>query len=84
MKGKHKRTLELIFSRPLSGSLPWRDIEALFQALGGDVSERAGSRVAVVLFGEVRVFHRPHPSPDIDKGAVASIRKLFEEHGVTP
>ena len=64
MKRKHQRTLELIFSRPVSGSLPWRDIEALFQELGGDVSERAGSRVAVVLFGEVRVFHRPHPSPD--------------------
>ena len=76
--------LELIFSRPVSGSLPWRDIEALFQELGGNVSERAGSRVAVVLFGEVRVFHRPHPSPHTGKGAVASIRKWLEEHGVTP
>jgi hypothetical protein len=75
MKRKHQRTLGLIFSRPLSGSLPWRGIEALFQELGGDLSERAGSRVAVVLFDEVRVFHRPHPSPDTDKGAVASIRK---------
>jgi len=84
MKRKHQRTLELIFSRPVSGSLPWRDVEALFQELGGEVSERAGSRVAVVLFGEVRVFHRPHPSPDTDKGAIASIRKWFEEHGVTP
>jgi hypothetical protein len=84
IKRKHQRTIELIFSVPLSGSLPWRDIEALFQVLGVDVSERAGSRVAVVLFGEVRVFHRPHPSPDTDKGAVASIRKWFEEHGVTP
>jgi hypothetical protein len=64
IKRKHQRTLELIFSRPVNGSLPWRDIEALFQGLGGEVSERAGSRVAVVLFGEVRVFHRPHPSPE--------------------
>jgi hypothetical protein len=68
----------LSFSRPVSGSVPWRDIEALLQGLGGKASERAGSRVAVVLFGEVRVF-RPHPSPDTDKGAVASIRKWFEE-----
>jgi hypothetical protein len=43
MKRKQQRTLELIFSRPVSGSLPWRDIEALFRELGGDVSERAGS-----------------------------------------
>lgn len=63
MKRKHQRTLGLIFSRPVSGSLPWREVEALFHELGGEVSERAGSRVAVFLFGEVRVFHRPHPSP---------------------
>jgi hypothetical protein len=84
MKRKHQLTLELIFSRPVSGGLPWRDIEALIQELGGDVSERAGSLVAVVLFGDVRVFHRPHPSPKIYNGAVASIRIWFEEHGVTP
>ena len=84
MKRKNQRTLELVFSRPVRGSLPWRDIEALFQELGEDVSERAGSRVAVVLFGEIRVFHRPHPSPDTDNGAVVLIRKWFEEHGVTP
>ncbi len=52
MKRKHQRTLELIFSPPVNGSLQWRDIEALFQELGGDVTERAGSRVAVVLFGD--------------------------------
>ena len=84
MKRRHQRTLELIFARTVSGGLPWRDVEALFVELGAEVSERAGSRVAVVLFGEVRVFHRPHPSPDTDKGTVASIRKWFEEHGVAP
>ena len=84
MRRKHQRTLELIFSRPTSGNVPWRDIEALFAELGAEVSEREGSRVAVVLFEEVRVFHRPHPSPHADKGAIASIRKWLEQHGVEP
>jgi hypothetical protein len=84
MKRKNRRTLELIFARPASGNVQWRDIEALFNELGAEISEREGSRVAVVLFEEVRVFHRPHPSPDTDKGAVASIRKWFEQHGVEP
>lgn len=84
LRRKHQRTLELIFARPASGNLPWRDIEALFLELGAEVSEREGSRVAVVLFGEVRIFHRPHPSPDTDKGAVISIRKWLFEHGVRP
>jgi hypothetical protein len=84
MKRKHRKTLELIFSRPISDSIKWDDIEAMFVALGAEVSEREGLRVAVFLFNEVRVFHRPHPTPDTDKGAVSSIRKWLEIHGVTP
>ena len=84
MKRKHKKTLERLYERPTSGTIPWKDIETLLQALGGDISERAGSRVAVVLFGEVRVFHRPHPSPNTDKGAVRSIRKWLENYEVKP
>ncbi len=84
MKRKHRKTLELILSRPIRGSIKWNDIEAMFVALGAEVSEREGSRVAVFLFNEVRVFHRPHPTPDTDKGAVSSIRKWLESHGVTP
>ena len=84
MKRKHHKTLEQIYKRPTSGNIPWMDIESLFKALGADVSERAGSRVAVVLFSEVRVFHRPHPSPNTDKGAIASIRKWLELYEVKP
>ena len=84
MKRKHQKTLELLFSRPVSGSIRWSDIEALFIELNAKVKERAGSRIAVVLFNEVRVFHRPHPTPDTDKGAVISIRRWLEENGVKP
>lgn len=84
MKKKHLATLTAVFSRPVSGGIRWADIEALFLELGAEVSEREGSRIAVVLFGEVRVFHRPHPQPSTDKGAVASIRKWLEVHGVQP
>jgi hypothetical protein len=84
MKRKHVATLNLIFARPASGSVKWIDIEALFVQLGAEIDEREGSRVGVFLFGEFRVFHRPHPSPDTDKGAVASIRKWLQGHGVHP
>jgi len=84
LKKRHKATLQLIFSSPASGSVRWADIEALFSALGAEISQRQGSRVGVFLFGEVRVFHRPHPSPDTDKGAVASIRKWLSTHGIKP
>ena len=84
MNHKHLKTLRRIYERPVNSNIPWRDIEALFKALGADVSERAGSRLAVVLFGEVRVFHRPHPSTNTDKGAVASIRRWLDHYEVKP
>jgi len=84
VKRRHRRTLTLIFARPTSGNINWADIEALFIELGAEISERDGSRIGVCLFGERRVFHRPHPSPVTDKGAVASIRKWLKENGVEP
>lgn len=76
--------MHALFASPTSANIAWKDIEALFKGLGAEVSERECSRAAVVLFGEVRVFHRPHPSPHTDKGAVASMRKWLEQHGVVP
>ena len=84
MKKRHQRTLEAVFARPVSGNVQWRDVEALFVELGAEVTEREGSRVAIFLFGEVRVFHRPHPGRSADKGAVSSIRKWLEQHRVLP
>jgi hypothetical protein len=84
MELKNKRTLESIFARPVSGNIRWDDILSLFRELRAEIKEREGSRVEVFLFGEIRVYHRPHPRPDTDKGAVASIRKWLEQHGVMP
>ncbi|HWT15501.1 MAG TPA: type II toxin-antitoxin system HicA family toxin [Patescibacteria group bacterium] len=84
MKRRHQGTLSLIFARPASGNVKWRDVESLLVALGGTLEEAEGSRVTIRLFGTVRVFHRPHPSPDTDKGAVASVRQWLENNGVTP
>ena len=84
MKRKHQKTLELIFARPVSANIKWRDIEALFVELGAEISQREGSRVEVFLFNEVRIYHRPHPRPDTDKGAVANIRKWLKANEVTP
>jgi len=84
MSRKHQKTLEALFAHPVSANIKWRDIEALFRELGAEISEREGSRVAIVLFDEVRVFHRPHPGPATDKGAVANIRVWLEMHGVKP
>ena len=82
MKSKDRKLLEKIFVRPVSGNIRFSDILLLFKSIGAEISEAEGSRVRVFLFGEIRVFHRPHPSPMTDKGAVESIRKWMTDNGV--
>lgn len=78
------KTLELIFSRPVSANVRWSEVEALLLELGALIEEREDSRVLIRLFGERMVFHRPHPSPMTDKGAVASLRDWLNDNGVKP
>jgi len=73
-----------IFSDPLSANVKWRDVEALFLALGGVLVEGRGSRVTVFLNEAKAVFHRPHPRPDTDKGALRAVRRFLLEAGVRP
>jgi hypothetical protein len=84
MNSKHKKTIELLYkNNPIQANILWADIESLFIALGAEVSEGSGSRVRVKL-NEVRaVFHRPHPQKTTDKGAINSVRRFFENAGVS-
>ncbi|WP_374624953.1 type II toxin-antitoxin system HicA family toxin [Devosia sp.] len=84
LTGRHRTTLEAIFADPVRAGIAWRDVEALFVAAGGEVSEGHGSRVRVALNGVRAVFHRPHPHKETDKGAVKSVRRFLSEAGVRP
>jgi hypothetical protein len=81
---KHRKTLEAIFEKPERANIAWRDVEALFIALGAEISEGSGSRVRVSLKDVRAVFHRPHPRKETNKGAVKSVRRFLEAAGVQP
>ena len=83
MGPKHQRTLNAIFEDPTRSTIPWRDIEAMLEAAGAEISQGAGSRVRIALNGVRAVFHRPHPQKETDKGAVKSMRRFLTEAGVT-
>ncbi len=83
-KASTSDTLESIFADPLRANVPWVEVEALFRAVGAEVSEGRGSRVRVSLHGVDAVFHRPHPQQETDKGALKSVRRFLKEAGVTP
>jgi len=83
MSKKHQKTLKSIFKVPVSCNVKWVDIEALFGALGGEISEGVGSRVRVVINGVKAVFHRPHPRKETDKGALVCVRRFLENAGIS-
>lgn len=84
MDSKHRRTLEAIFEKPERANILWRDVESLFVALNGELSEGSGSRVRVALNGVRAVFHRPHPRKEVNKASVRSVRRFLEQAGVKP
>ena len=84
MNARHRRTLAAIFADPVRSDVRWRDIEALFVALEARTIEGRGSRVTVIL-GEARAtFHRPHPRPETDKGALKAVRRFLQQANVRP
>ena len=84
LSSKTRKTLSAIFSNPTKSDIRWTDIESLFLALGAEISEGAGSRVRIKLNGRRGNFHRPHPQPTTDKGAVRSVQRFLKEAGVEP
>jgi len=84
MNGKQRKTLQTVFSEPVRAAIKWTDIESLLVAAGCRVEEGRGSRVRFYHGQVIATFHRPHPKPDTDKGAVKAVRAFLEEIGVKP
>ena len=84
LSSKHRATLESVFETPTRPDIPWRSIEALFVALGGEITQGRGSRVRIAVLGRRANFHEPHPERDTDRGAVKDVRDFLISLGVRP
>lgn len=84
MNAKHRNTLAAIFARPTLASISFAEMEALFKALGGTVTEREGSRIKIEIKGEQWRCHRPHPGKEAKRYQVEEARELLERIGVRP
>lgn len=84
MNNRHRKTLAAIFSNPTPKSRVWADIEALFLAIGCEVLEGAGSRVAFIRDDQKADFHRPHPGKEAKPYQVRDAKDFLSNLGVTP
>jgi len=83
MNSKHTKTLRSVFAKPIEGNIKFSDIEALVVALGGEVREGDGSRVALLLNGGVKHAYRPHPGKEAKRYQVKEIKEWLMAVGVT-
>lgn len=81
---KHRKTLAAVFAEPTRANIKWSDVESLFIYLGAEVTQGNGSRVRVALNDTRATFHKPHPSPEMLKDSVRSVRRFLENAGVSP
>lgn len=84
MNSKHQKTLEQVATNPLNGNIEWRQIEALFIAVGCQVIEGKGSSVTFEKDGVRAYFHRPHPQKHALRYRVKAAREFLEKIGVIP
>ena len=84
MNSKHIKTVEAVFSKPTLGNIKFAALEALVVALGGEVVEGAGSRVAMHLNGGVKHAHRPHPGKEAKRYQINEVRAWLQAVGVKP
>jgi hypothetical protein len=81
---RHAGTLERIFAKPTPANIRWKEFAALVRAAGGEIKQREGSRVAVLLQRRTMVLHKPHPRPEIKRSTVRDIQEFFRLVGLKP
>jgi len=60
------------------------DIATLIVALGGEIREGAGSRVAFELKGKRVYLHRPHPGREAKRYQVEEVREFLSSLEIQP
>ena len=84
MNSRQTRTLQAVFTDPVSPSIPWSEIESQLIAAGSTVIEGSGSRVRFNCRGVIAAFHRPHPEKEAKRYQVRDARAFLLLLGVKP
>ncbi len=84
MNSKQRKTLASVFSSPTPKNIAWADIESLLLAIGCELIEGSGSRIAFIRDGQKADFHRPHPGKEAKPYQVRNAKDFLTKLGVEP
>jgi hypothetical protein len=82
--GSHDKTIEKILARPPASDLKWIKMVSYLKSVGFTELKNSGSRRKFYSADKdvLLSLHEPHPSPDMDKGAVADVRDVLIAAGI--
>lgn len=83
MNTRYRKIFDAIHRTPTTSSLAFAEIEALVLHLGGQVLERQGSRVKLMLGGQCWRCHRPHPGKEARRYQIEEAREFLLRAGVS-
>lgn len=80
---RHDTTLAKVLSKPPIANVKWHELSSLLKHLGFEEISGKGSRVKFYDRNKdvLIVCHRPHPSPDVDKGCLVDIANNLRSNG---
>ena len=84
MNGKHRKTLQRVFTVPTPTNIEWKEIESLLLAVGCELTEGSGSRVKFTHGIHTLNLHRPHPMKETIRYQVRDTQAFLEKIGVEP
>ncbi|MEG2173365.1 MAG: type II toxin-antitoxin system HicA family toxin [Desulfovibrionaceae bacterium] len=82
MNNQQQKTLKAIFARPVLKSIIFAQVESLLVALGCELIEGNGSRVAFKKGAQRLDVHRPHPGKEAKPYQIQAVREFLEAIGV--
>ena len=86
MNRHHLRTLEALYAHPLCHGVRRSQVEALFRALGAEVTSLDDHRLSIRMPAgqETWIHSRCGHQPDLDNEAMLRVRQFLQELGVNP
>jgi hypothetical protein len=82
LSGRHRDTVEKIFSQSSSRNIEWREVVSLLEAIGTVTHEHNG-KLRVTLGPETETLSEPH-GKDIDVQTAVDVRRMLEQAGFAP
>jgi predicted RNA binding protein YcfA (HicA-like mRNA interferase family) len=83
LMSKHQKALEKLCTTPPASDIKWNELVAVLSQLGykelkGKGSRRKFHHAAREL---LIICHRPHPSPEVDKGCIVDVAEHLRANG---